>query len=458
VYLQMGKTPTIVLGSAQAAWDLLEKRSNIYSSRPRFIMAGELLSNNMRGVLAGYNDYWRAFRKSYHLGFMQKAAENYKPVQLLESTQLLMDLMNTPTRFEKHLQRYAASTIVSVAYGRRVKDMDTDPVVRANTESTDFLVSVNVPGKYMVEVLPWLKYIPTLLAPFKKLAYAQRERDKELYHGLVNEVRRKMAAGIATDTFTRTLIENQAKMGLSDDQLAYFCGSPFSAGVETSAGSLITFVLACCAFGPNFIPKAQEELDRVVGSERLPNFDDKEDLPYIQAIVGETLRWRPIAIIGGQPHASIAEDVYNGMYIPKGSTVIANLSAIHSNEKDFPESDIFRPERFLDKERMARYPGQFGHSAFGFGRRICPGMWLGQNSVWLNIARMMWAFNFSKAKDASGREIPVDYSPENFTSGFNSKPKEFQASITLRDEGRRRVIMEAFNNVKEELAVFDRVA
>ena len=66
VYLQLGKTPTVVLGSAQAAWDLLEKRSSIYSSRPRFIMGNELLSDNMRGLMAPTGDFWRRWRKVLH--------------------------------------------------------------------------------------------------------------------------------------------------------------------------------------------------------------------------------------------------------------------------------------------------------------------------------------------------------------------------------------------------------
>lgn len=92
-----------------------------------------------------------------------------------------------------------------------------------------------------------------------------------------------------------------------------------------SAGSLASFILACVKFGPQFIPKAQEELDRVVGSDRLPTFDDLPRLDYIRAIASETLRWRPVAVLGGTPHASTADDVYKGMFIPKGSTIIAPL-------------------------------------------------------------------------------------------------------------------------------------
>jgi cytochrome P450 len=78
-------------------------------------------------------------------------------------------------------------------------------------------------------------------------------------------------------------------------------------------------------FGPQFIPQAQAELDKAVGPHRLPSFDDLPNLEYVQAIASETLRWRPVAVLGGTPHACTADDSYNGMFIPKGSTIIAPL-------------------------------------------------------------------------------------------------------------------------------------
>ena len=142
VYLQMGPTPTIILGSAQAAWDLLERRGAKYSSRPRFIMGGELLSGGMRGLMAQYGPFWRKWRKLLHGGFMQRRSETYRPIQSLESKVLMRDLLHTPERYRKHLERYAASVIVTVAYGRRVEDVDTDIVVRRNAESMGRLTQV----------------------------------------------------------------------------------------------------------------------------------------------------------------------------------------------------------------------------------------------------------------------------------------------------------------------------
>lgn len=64
---------------------------------------------------------------------------------------------------------------------------------------------------------------------------------------------------------------------------------------------------------PEVMHTAQVELDRVVGPDRLPDFSDQDNLPYVNAIICETLRWRPIAVLGGTPHAVTADDVYEGM-------------------------------------------------------------------------------------------------------------------------------------------------
>lgn len=123
-----------------------------------------------------------------------------------------------------------------------------------------------------------------------------------------------MAAEAATnvdgnDSYSKKLFEQASKYNLSDVELSTLSGSLFGAGSDTSSSTLVTFVLACCAF-PEVLPKAWEELDRVVGPHRSPNFDDEPDLVYVKALVKEVLRWRSVAIIGGQPHAPIQDEIY----------------------------------------------------------------------------------------------------------------------------------------------------
>ncbi|KAK4465348.1 putative cytochrome P450 17A1 [Cladorrhinum samala] len=450
VYLQLGPTPTILLGSAQAAWDLLEKRGAIYSSRPRFIMGQELLSNNMRGLMAGYNSFWRRWRKLVHSGFMMRQSEKYRWIQNLESEVLMGDLLRDPGGYRVHLERYAASVIVMVTYGRRVVDVRKDVIVEMNREAMERLTQVNIPGKYAVERYPALKYVPAVFAPWKRQVLEQRKKDIEMYTTLIKDVKSRREKGTIPDCFATHLLDEQQGLSMTDLEVAYAAGTPFGAGIETSAGSLASFILACVKFGPQFIPKALAELDRVVGRDRLPTFDDLPQLEYIGAIVSETLRWRPVAVLGGTPHATTADDWYESMFIPKGSTIIASLWSIHLNEKDFPDPHAFRPERFLEGRD---YPGTFGHSAFGWGRRICPGLHLGQASVAINIARILWGFDIKPAKDESGRDIDVDIFA--FTTGFNSVPLPFQCEIKPRSNKHVEVIQRQSRAAGEKLKAYD---
>lgn len=105
-------------------------------------MGGELLSGGMRGLMAPYDNFWRRWRRLLHSGFMQRQSETYRPIQSLESKVLMHDLLHTPEDFRRHLERYAASVIVSITYGRRVDDVETDVVVRRNAESMELLTSV----------------------------------------------------------------------------------------------------------------------------------------------------------------------------------------------------------------------------------------------------------------------------------------------------------------------------
>lgn len=118
---------------------------------------------------------------------------------------------------------------------------------------------------------------------------------------------------------------------------------------------------------PSVQQKAQEELDHIIGRDRLPDFSDKGSLPYLEAVYKEVLRWFPNAPLG-IPHATTKEDEYKGIRIPKGSICFPNAWAMARSNKVYgPDPEVFRPERHLvtDSERPLD-PSNF---VFGFGRR-----------------------------------------------------------------------------------------
>ncbi|KAL4260675.1 cytochrome P450 family protein [Pleurotus pulmonarius] len=427
VSLFLGSTPVVVLGTPQAAQDLLDKRSEIYSSRPRFIMGGEILSDNKRGLMLPYGEEWRKFRKILHSGFHARKSEEYQPIQSLESKIMMHQILAEPKNYERHIQRYAASVVTSVTYGRRIDSVD-EWVVRENMRAMDYLTSVNIPGKYIVESMPWLLNLPLRLQWFRKAPEAQRQRDVKFLMHLYDEVKSRMDEGTIADCLTSQTISISEKNGWEALDVAYAVSSPFGAGIETTAGTLSVFFLAMLHY-PETMKKAQQEIDSVIGPERMPEFEHKDSLPYVNALINETLRWRPVAALGGSPHAVTSDDKYHGMYIPKGSTVFANLVGIMHDPGTFPDPDTFRPERFLETSDPCFKDFTL---PFGFGRRICPGMHLARNSVFMNITRILWGFNILPKKDNRNRDVLPDR--WNFSNGFNSRPISFECRIEPRSD------------------------
>ena len=182
-------------------------------------------------------------------------------------------------------------------------------------------------------------------------------------------------------------------------------------GADTTSAMMAFWVLAMMAY-PETQARAQAELDAVVGRTRLPTLADYPHLPYIRAMVKELLRWRPIVPLV-TPHRSTEDDWYEGMFLPKGTICIANAWHMNRDPEIFGKNtDDFDPARYLDANgEMAPGPLELkkdGHFSYGFGSRICVGRHMADNSLFINMAILLWAMNFDRKKDASGRLAPLD--------------------------------------------------
>jgi len=122
------------------------------------------------------------------------------------------------------------------------------------------------------------------------------------------------------------------------------------------------------ALHPEVMEKAQEELDRVVGKGRLPDFSDRDSLPYIDALVKELLRWNPPLPIA-VPKRVMQDDVYRGYFIPAGATVIQNVWAIFRDPNIYPDPEAFNPDRFLKDGKINPLVFNPEDRVFGAGRR-----------------------------------------------------------------------------------------
>ncbi|KAK8232213.1 cytochrome P450 [Phyllosticta capitalensis] len=455
----IGRNPTIWICNAQAASDLLDKRAGTYSSRPRMIVFAELGPGqnnlvNQYTFTAAQRERWRVHRKLMHAGVGVQQVRKYRAFQDNENRVVALSLLTEPHKFAEHFERYATSVVSIVAFGRRVAK-DDDPIITEVIASMQLAAILNVPAKsfpMLMETFPILAKFPPEIAPWKRGLGARRKGGNHIFfHSLAKEA---LETPGHDECYAKQLFAAAPKYNLSPEEISSLAGNLFGAGSDTSSSTLITFVLACCAF-PDVLPAAREELDRVVGAARSPSLDDQADLPYINAFVKEVFRWRSVAIIGGQPHAPVADDEYNGWLIPKGTWVQGNVWAIHRDPDYFPDPDRFNPKRFLNGglKEAKPFPAERGYMTFGWGRRVCSGQALAEQGTFLSIARLLWGFKIEKARDADGREIPVDIFA--YTDGLNMRPQPFKCSITPRSDEIRQTIEREGKQALEDLAEYE---
>jgi len=159
---------------------------------------------------------------------------------------------------------------------------------------------------------------------------------------------------------------------MTREHVGYLGGALLEGGSDTTSAFLQSVVLMLVAF-PEVQRKAQEEVDRVIGSERSPTLEDWENLPYLQAFNKEINRFRPIAPMA-IPHATTADEHYGGYVIPKGATLFMNTWGINHDPDVFDKPETFNPDRYLRSEYGTK-PGvdetNFRHTLiFGAGR-VC---------------------------------------------------------------------------------------
>ncbi|KAK6842968.1 hypothetical protein PG995_001982 [Apiospora arundinis] len=451
ITIWVGRNPTIWICDAWAASDLFEKKAGIYSSRPRMIVFAELgagQSNflNMYTTTPEQRERWRAHRKLMHQGVGVQSVRRYRSFQNDESRLVAYDMLRDPGNYVKHFERYATSVVSIIAFGRRVETSE-DPIITEVIRAMHVAADLNVPGKtfpMLMETFPALARFPNAIAPWKH--GLGRKRGRHFFYALADEVREQEGH---EDSFVKHIFSESEKLGLGVEEIASLTGNLFGAGSDTSSSTLITFILACCAF-PDTLAPAWEELDRVVGPYRSPAWEDEESLPYVKAFVKEVFRWRSVAIIGGQPHAPTQDDYYKGWLIPKGSWIQGNVWAIHHNEREFPEPDRFNPKRFLaDSPDSRPFPGERGYMTFGWGRRVCSGQALAEQGTWITIARILWGFRVQKATRPDGSVVEVDIN--DYTNGLNWRPQPFECSITPRSAEIGETIKREGRQAREEL-------
>lgn len=286
LYLDMAGQPLVVLSSYKVAHDLLSLRGSRYSHRPRMVWFNELVTKGMHILVRPYDAAYRLHQRMEASLLNPGAARRYTPLQDLESSQMLFDILkesdaagNNGIYALRHIERSMASLIYSLSYGYRLRTGHEEAFEDAKLVQAQFK-ETGLFGGYIVDVLPVLNNLPAFLAPWKKKAEDLYQLEENLHMG---NVRR----GLENPgwNWTKYYFNNSSEAkSMPDVEVAFDLGVMADAALDTSTVTMTWFVLAWVTSNREWVAKAQQLLDNVVGRDRMPQFDDRDKLSYIDAI------------------------------------------------------------------------------------------------------------------------------------------------------------------------------
>ncbi|KAI6285665.1 hypothetical protein MCOR27_002185 [Pyricularia oryzae] len=462
----------LVLHKWEQVRDLLDLRGAIYSDRPYVPALDYALPppHDQHAAFTPYGPKWRRQRRTID-EFLRDRNAQLAPIQQAEGTRMVWDLLHHGRDCHDYMLRFSAAVILASVYGERGRDGGpgswSHRFFDGNERFADLLNSSSDPPPY--GVFPWLRWLPAALDPWrgwKERALQLGREKRDLYGSLFNVARDEIRLGQRRDCFVAdVLAENElavldGKPAYTEDEMITLAGVLLEGGADTTALTFETFSLAMAAH-PDVMRRAQEEIDRVYGGE-MPQSADAKELPFLMACIFETMRFRP-QFPTSIPHATTKDDTYQGYSIPKGTTVMMNVWALHHDPAEYEDPGSFVPERYLRNRFGTRHDhvesGQDDAKpqqgfrrdtwAFGAGRRACPGRRFAENTLLTLTAKALWAFDVV----ALG-QVDLDIRT-GFKDALLIAPKECSFEFVVRGEEKRAVIEQEWEKADRFLSRFE---
>eukprot|EP00253_Pinus_taeda_P019189 PITA_19189 len=389
----LGSTPAVITSDPDVARDLLG--SPHFADRPLKQSAQQLLFGRAMGF-APNGDYWRLLRRisATHL-FSPRRIAAHEVGRQADSTTMLSDIRQEsvinggPVQLRRHLQKASLNNIMGSVFGQRSFDVQTQKILgEMINEGFELLGAFN-----WADHLPWLqvfdplrihsrcaRLVPRVTSFVKNIIHEHRQRDDT-----------------ADSDFVDVLLSLQGEDKLDDDDMIAVLWEMIFRGTDTTA-LLTEWIMAELLVNPEVQGKAQAELDAVVGRNRNVREDDIEKLPYLQAVVKESLRMHPPGPLLSWARLCTEDwHMENGMCVPAGTTAMVNMWSITHDPQIWERPHQFRPERFLlseGGEHVDVRGNDLRFAPFGAGRRVCPGKALGLRTVHLWMAKLLHHFTW----------------------------------------------------------------
>ncbi|KAF9530260.1 cytochrome P450 [Crepidotus variabilis] len=398
IHVDLFGQPIIIINSRKIASELLDKRSAVYSDRP-VIPIAEITELGNSLAFLHYNNAWRKQRKMLAQELTVSGVDQFQTLMEREWRVQVKNILKNPGSIFSETKWRAGVISMRALYGYCVHN-PKDPMLAVPLEGIREFSRLSTPGMSLA-----LRYLPrwTPGVTFFK--------DAANYHRLhvasvktpYDWCRKNTKSGTALmPNLCCNIMEKSSTLDEAEhNQIYNALASALGGALESNASSALTFYINMILH-PNVQRKGQAEIDAVVGSSRLPNISDQPNLPYVRAILAETLRIMP-PIPLCIPHALNEDDIYEGYFLPKGAWVLPNIWHMLRDPDIYPDPAIFNPDRYNgDDDAME----QVKSPVFGFGRRGCPGRLFGENSLFALLATTLATCEILPGIDEDGNEVP----------------------------------------------------
>ncbi|CAB4040453.1 steroid 17-alpha-hydroxylase 17,20 lyase-like [Paramuricea clavata] len=372
-----------------------------------FYPFGEIMGHNMAGsdYSLAYLFERKVFVSAMHIfgaGIEQASVRAGHAVDIA-----IKEIENKPGRTFSPNNLLESSIVVQLLEWLTSKKMALDDPIVQEIYEFNAIMGRGALLMTMYQLFPFLCYLPTQLS--REIKRAQQIREK-IFPPEYRAHRDSYIPGTVrdlTDSFISAYEKELAKetrkdIGSKDSGIRGLMVNVVSVGSGTTSAWLTWFFLYNVLY-LNVQSKIHEELDAVVGRDRLPNWKDAESLPYLQATLCEVERVSVITTLFGTN--AIRDTTIAGYHIPKGTFVGLNISKVHEDNCEWQETEKFKPERFLDEDgKFVGWNKLRGFMPFGIGRRECPGQTLAKVMMFSFASILLHRY---KIELPEGAEIPT---------------------------------------------------
>ncbi|OMP11542.1 Cytochrome P450 [Corchorus capsularis] len=395
----LGSTPAVITSDPQIAREILT--SPHFANRPVKTSAKMLMFSRAIGF-APNGAYWRLLRRisSTHL-FAPKRIAAHESGRQLDCAAMLCAIAeeqssNGIVMLRKHLQAAALNNIMGTVFGKRYD-------LKGNNDEAKELHEIVREGFDILGAFNWSDYLPWLSFFYDPCRINERcsvlvPRVKKLVNQIIEEHHYNQSRNIVADTsdFVDVLLSLDGDEKLNEEDMVAVLWEMIFRGTDTTA-LLTEWIMAELVLNPDIQTKLHQELVDAVGDKSVTDADVAK-LPYLQAVVKETLRLHPPGPLLSWARMSTSDvHLSNGMVVPADTTAMVNMWAITHDPNVWEDPLIFKPERFvksLGGVEVDVRGGDLRLAPFGAGRRVCPGKNLGLVTVGLWVAKLVQHFQW----------------------------------------------------------------